>query len=216
MNPEDIPQSPAPTPTSRYAKFCCGKFLPIFLFVLIIIGLGLLATQKMWVPRLVDRILSQGEIKTDLEFVPVPEVTKDTASSPEPKFTEALISTEQNAIDEYLNGELRVIKKISTPQPNKILYIAAWGANNSCGSGYYNERGGQYCYFFLEWGDVYGKQLPKYIGKWKGGMMGFDENNKTYFVDSSNFRFETHGGDAGEFGSAINNLNIDTGELTRI
>ncbi len=33
------------------------KTLRIFLFVLIIIGLGLLATQKMWVPKLVDYIL---------------------------------------------------------------------------------------------------------------------------------------------------------------
>ncbi|MDQ3075933.1 MAG: META domain-containing protein [bacterium] len=34
------------------------KFIRIFLLVLIIVGLGLLVTQKMWVPKLVDRITS--------------------------------------------------------------------------------------------------------------------------------------------------------------
>jgi hypothetical protein len=32
------------------------KFIRIFLLVLIIIGIGLLATQKMWVPKLVEII----------------------------------------------------------------------------------------------------------------------------------------------------------------
>lgn len=37
------------------------KFIRIFLLVLIIIGIGLLITQKIWVPKLVDRIiLSEG------------------------------------------------------------------------------------------------------------------------------------------------------------
>ncbi len=34
------------------------KFIRIFLLVLIVIGVGLLATQKIWVPKLVDKILS--------------------------------------------------------------------------------------------------------------------------------------------------------------
>jgi TM2 domain-containing membrane protein YozV len=33
------------------------KALRIFLLVLIIIGIGLLITQKLWVPKLVDHIL---------------------------------------------------------------------------------------------------------------------------------------------------------------
>lgn len=33
------------------------KFIRIFLLVLIIIGIGLLATQKFWVPKLVDKII---------------------------------------------------------------------------------------------------------------------------------------------------------------
>ena len=40
------------------------KFLRIFLLILIIIGLGLLATQKIWVPKLVDRILSSESSRT--------------------------------------------------------------------------------------------------------------------------------------------------------
>lgn len=40
------------------------KFIRIFLLILIIIGIGLLFTQKMWVPRLVDVIISQENIQT--------------------------------------------------------------------------------------------------------------------------------------------------------
>jgi putative hemolysin len=36
------------------------KFIRIFLLVLIIIGIGLLLTQKLWVPKLVDMILASG------------------------------------------------------------------------------------------------------------------------------------------------------------
>lgn len=42
------------------------KFIRIFLFVLIIIGLGLIATQKLWVPKLVDRIISKENSPTIL------------------------------------------------------------------------------------------------------------------------------------------------------
>ncbi len=37
------------------------KFIHVFLFVLIIIGLGLLATQQMWVPKLVEKIMQYEE-----------------------------------------------------------------------------------------------------------------------------------------------------------
>ena len=40
------------------------KFIRIFLLVLIVIGIGLLLTQKMWVPRLVDVIIGQENIQT--------------------------------------------------------------------------------------------------------------------------------------------------------
>lgn len=40
------------------------KFIRIFLLVLIIIGIGLLLTQKMWVPRLVDAIIGPENIQT--------------------------------------------------------------------------------------------------------------------------------------------------------
>ncbi|MBP6866222.1 MAG: hypothetical protein KBC12_01610 [Candidatus Pacebacteria bacterium] len=38
------------------------KFIRIFLLVLIIIGLGLLATYKMWVPKLVDMIMVREQV----------------------------------------------------------------------------------------------------------------------------------------------------------
>ena len=37
------------------------KFIRIFLFVLIIIGIGLLITEKTWVPKLVDQIIKSEE-----------------------------------------------------------------------------------------------------------------------------------------------------------
>lgn len=37
------------------------KTIQIFLLVLILVGLGLLFTQKMWVPKLVDYILSKEQ-----------------------------------------------------------------------------------------------------------------------------------------------------------
>jgi hypothetical protein len=33
------------------------KIIRIFLFVLIVIGIGLLFTQKIWIPKLVDQII---------------------------------------------------------------------------------------------------------------------------------------------------------------
>ncbi|MFA6270057.1 MAG: hypothetical protein WC657_02500 [Candidatus Paceibacterota bacterium] len=39
------------------------KFVRIFLLVLIIIGIGLLSTQKMWVPKIVDFILRKENIQ---------------------------------------------------------------------------------------------------------------------------------------------------------
>lgn len=46
------------------------KFVRIFLLILIVIGIGLLVTQKMWVPRLVDFILQpQQETAQNLPLV---------------------------------------------------------------------------------------------------------------------------------------------------
>src|ERR1035437_9142238 len=40
------------------------KTIRIVLFILIIIGIGLLLTQKVWVPKLVDRIISSEGLPT--------------------------------------------------------------------------------------------------------------------------------------------------------
>jgi len=54
------------------------KTLRIFLLVLIIIGIGLLVTQKTWVPKLVDRILKSENVNIQ---APLPEVvTKEPIS----------------------------------------------------------------------------------------------------------------------------------------
>jgi hypothetical protein len=50
------------------------KFIRIFLLVLIIVGIVALATQKIWVPKLVNKILSSEEI-TVLPPITQPNVT---------------------------------------------------------------------------------------------------------------------------------------------
>lgn len=54
------------------------KFIRIFLLILIIIGIGLLFTQKMWVPRLVDVIIGQENIQT----IPPSPVQKPITCTP--------------------------------------------------------------------------------------------------------------------------------------
>lgn len=43
------------------------KFIRIFLLVLIVIGIILLATQKIWVPKLVDKIIEREKIEISVE-----------------------------------------------------------------------------------------------------------------------------------------------------
>ncbi|MFA6353588.1 MAG: Gmad2 immunoglobulin-like domain-containing protein [Candidatus Paceibacterota bacterium] len=52
------------------------KFIRIFLLILIIIGIFLLCTQQIWVPKLVDRILSSEASKN---IIPVPNKTTTKA-----------------------------------------------------------------------------------------------------------------------------------------
>lgn len=56
------------------------KFIRIFLLVLIIIGLGLLATQKMWVPQLVERIVESESMS--VAVVETPEQVDETQTPP--------------------------------------------------------------------------------------------------------------------------------------
>ena len=48
------------------------KKLRIFLFILIIIGIVLLCTQNIWVPKLVDRILLSEVFQQQIFKVPTP------------------------------------------------------------------------------------------------------------------------------------------------
>jgi len=71
------------------------KVVRILLLVIIIIGLGLLATQKFWVPKLVDKIIqsendsASGQAAT-LEL-PTPEVQKPVRQKPPPILSSSTI-----------------------------------------------------------------------------------------------------------------------------
>lgn len=57
------------------------KFIRIFLLVLIIIGLGLLVTQKMWVPKLVNKIIAYQKLELVIEPINVNKVNKNNSVS---------------------------------------------------------------------------------------------------------------------------------------
>jgi hypothetical protein len=58
------------------------KIIRIVLLVLIIIGLGLLATQKFWVPKLVDKIISLDK-KSDV-VVPISQIVNNETMQVQP------------------------------------------------------------------------------------------------------------------------------------
>jgi hypothetical protein len=55
------------------------KFIRIFLLILIIIGLGLLVTQKMWVPKIVDLIVKNDNKAQPIS--PVSDIKNDTKNT---------------------------------------------------------------------------------------------------------------------------------------
>ena len=82
------------------------KFIRIFLLVLIIIGLGLLATYKMWVPKLVDRIVA-GESKQSEQVPSVPVVVPEKYSFTEGRkcyaYSHAATADAPYAVNEWLD-----------------------------------------------------------------------------------------------------------------
>jgi hypothetical protein len=70
---EPLPQPPLPPQGVEVIKPAASpfiRFIRIFLLVLIVIGLGLIATQKMWVPKVVEIILGpQQEFVTPASTV---------------------------------------------------------------------------------------------------------------------------------------------------
>lgn len=56
------------------------KFIRIFLLVLIIVGIGLLATQKMWVPKIVGAILVNQNQEQLISKIPILDSKVDTSS----------------------------------------------------------------------------------------------------------------------------------------
>ncbi len=74
------------------------KFIRIFLLVLIIIGLGLLITQKIWVPKLVDKIIL-SENKRNTPEIKLSETTRVT----DPSDPDITITTNSRGTTKYYN-----------------------------------------------------------------------------------------------------------------
>lgn len=77
--------------------------IQIFLLILIIIGLGLLATQKIWVPKLVEKIISAE----NLTKVEPQKSTSEKVGEDSSKINEKLYSPENRyyAIQKYVKSE---------------------------------------------------------------------------------------------------------------
>src|SRR3989344_5175326 len=86
------------------------KFVRIFLLILIVIGIGLLVTQKMWVPKVVDMILG-------------PEMAvEENTMNPENKTTEKVENQEiQSQRELYCNDEFA--ENATEGLPNEVKAI---------------------------------------------------------------------------------------------
>jgi len=62
--------------TGTYHTSRILRIIQIILLTLIVIGLGLLATQKIWVPQLVNYILQDDQVSIIEPVVPIPSVPK--------------------------------------------------------------------------------------------------------------------------------------------
>ncbi|MBI3888701.1 DUF3298 domain-containing protein [Candidatus Nomurabacteria bacterium] len=85
------------------------KTLRIFLLILIIIGIGLLLTQKSWVPKLVDFIISHDTPEKEVVLKPTPK--KEEANS--------ITITSQKITEENFTGTAAVISG-SSPLATKM------------------------------------------------------------------------------------------------
>ena len=74
--PEQQNPVPPPVPTLRTPPSTFIKSVRILLLVLIVIGLGLIATEKLWVPKLVNLILNQALLAPVATTQPVPPAWK--------------------------------------------------------------------------------------------------------------------------------------------
>ncbi|CAN5130770.1 hypothetical protein BH11PAT3_BH11PAT3_2070 [soil metagenome] len=74
--------------TGTYHPSRALKIIQIVLLVLIVIGIGLLATQKIWVPRLVQYLLKDDQvsiIEPVIPVQPIPKPIQKPTSLPVPK-----------------------------------------------------------------------------------------------------------------------------------
>ncbi len=95
------------------------KTIRIILFILIIIGLALLATQKIWVPRLVDRIISsenKSNIKQeDPSTLPLPQANISLVDGRQCyTYNHEATKTEPYKVDEFLDITIKGESVIGT------------------------------------------------------------------------------------------------------
>lgn len=93
------------------------KFIRIFLLVLIIIGIGLILTQKMWVPKVVDMIM-KGENKEQGTLIDANIQNKITLTS-----KVDLSSAEKDQISKSVDGYMNEYKLPKGIQNSYIISI---------------------------------------------------------------------------------------------
>jgi hypothetical protein len=131
-NDPQIPENPFVSEVAACQKASpVIRFVQIFLLMLIFIGLGLLATTKFWVPKVVAMILDQNEtlntISSPNETIPI-----DTKQSSTTAFTE---------VHTYNRSDGHATITISQISPSEVFVtgLATWqGANeNELNDGYF-------------------------------------------------------------------------------
>ncbi|MES2213577.1 MAG: hypothetical protein V4473_01920 [Patescibacteria group bacterium] len=110
-----------------------SKFVRIFLLILIIIGIGLLVTQKMWVPKTVDTILKkdQNTFKnqvvvtskvslTDLERGQIEKSVDEFMN--EYKLPKGVQNSYTFSIEKRLNDSIQIIVDADVENNTVVLY----------------------------------------------------------------------------------------------
>lgn len=87
------------------------KFIRIFLLVLIVIGVGLLVTQKMWVPKVVDVILkAEGNVSQNNSLPIIPQKTAIKPNQPNTSiYTSITVKAEKEQVGSNYRFTYRVI-----------------------------------------------------------------------------------------------------------
>lgn len=105
------------------------KAIRIFLLVLIIIGVGLLATQKIWIPKLVNKILlSEGVLLTDNS-----KAEKMSAGiNPTVKTAPTLKSISKEEYTPYAYLVMQPITKLKHEECNQFSQLSGYWLEKNC------------------------------------------------------------------------------------